>query len=446
MSVTKILFVYIIVGFVAYILLRFLKILRFVRFGTQSSSLILYLVCELAVIMPLYLLALPWILLDYITPLGRIDRPRVEKLKAEGNLQGLIKTLEYSSSWGAGKFRQRAAEALGEIGDVQAVGPLVAALKNYKDIRQAASQALVKIGPVAVEPFVAAIKDLSTLVLEETATQMENDVLRVKIVNELVVRLGRNLGYLDYSNRWDALKKINPKWIQSEAAEPFIEAIKGVPDWALGETYERVENGVLREKIVIELILRLGRDPIRYNNKWVETQLEKTDPNWIKSEMVKSALPAVLAGISSIQEFSQVKYTLEKIDPKWKNLEAAKVLLPLLRKGIIENDDIEWYERGGIIKIIEQIGGTQAIKVLIDAAATSGHWRFDAKDALERILMHNAERIELAELHTLSHLKISIYIEGTGYGDYSSPGRTSVASEEINHLALQEINRRRQNA
>jgi HEAT repeat protein len=56
--------------------------------------------------------------------------------------------------------RAAAAKLLGEIKDPRAVEPLIAALKDEKwDVRAAATEALVKIGTLAVEPLIAALKD-----------------------------------------------------------------------------------------------------------------------------------------------------------------------------------------------------------------------------------------------------------------------------------------------
>jgi HEAT repeat protein len=55
---------------------------------------------------------------------------------------------------------QYAARALGEIGDARAVDPLIAALKSKDEhVRQAAAEALVRIGAPAVETLTATLKD-----------------------------------------------------------------------------------------------------------------------------------------------------------------------------------------------------------------------------------------------------------------------------------------------
>ena len=54
-------------------------------------------------------------------------KPNVEKMSAQKNIKGLIKALNHQKD---AEVRQHAARALGEIGDVRAVEPLIAALKD----------------------------------------------------------------------------------------------------------------------------------------------------------------------------------------------------------------------------------------------------------------------------------------------------------------------------
>src|SRR5450756_828303 len=83
--------------------------------------------------------------------------PNVEKLKAKGDIPGLIKALGYGKDWGV---RNAAAGALGQIGDARAVGPLIAALKDQdSNVRRAAAGALVEISAPSVMPLIAALGD-----------------------------------------------------------------------------------------------------------------------------------------------------------------------------------------------------------------------------------------------------------------------------------------------
>jgi HEAT repeat protein len=87
--------------------------------------------------------------------------PNVEKLQEKGNLAGLIKALGYQKD---GSVREKAAKALGEMGDAQAVEPLITALKDSDvDVRRAAVEALGQSGDArAVDPLGAALKDSDT--------------------------------------------------------------------------------------------------------------------------------------------------------------------------------------------------------------------------------------------------------------------------------------------
>jgi len=80
------------------------------------------------------------------------EPPDVERLKAEGDVKGLIEALSYGEDL---HVRWDAAEALGQIGDARALEPLVAALK---DIRWAVASALKEIGEPAIVPLVAALE------------------------------------------------------------------------------------------------------------------------------------------------------------------------------------------------------------------------------------------------------------------------------------------------
>jgi HEAT repeat protein len=76
----------------------------------------------------------------------------VKKLEAEGDVPGLIRALGHQKS-GA---RAPAVEALGRIG-APAVDPLIAAFKDW-DMREAAAEALGQMGAPALEPLIGALK------------------------------------------------------------------------------------------------------------------------------------------------------------------------------------------------------------------------------------------------------------------------------------------------
>jgi HEAT repeat protein len=86
--------------------------------------------------------------------------PNVDRFKARGDVLELIKALDYPKHW---RVRRDAAEALGEIGDPDAVEPLIGVLRDDNpSVRMSAAEALGQIGDVrAVEPLIAARKEAS---------------------------------------------------------------------------------------------------------------------------------------------------------------------------------------------------------------------------------------------------------------------------------------------
>jgi HEAT repeat protein len=61
-----------------------------------------------------------------------------------------------------------AANALGQLGDARAVKPLIGALRDF-DVSQSAVKALVRLGPASIEPLIAALKDPHNGVRERAA-------------------------------------------------------------------------------------------------------------------------------------------------------------------------------------------------------------------------------------------------------------------------------------
>ena len=87
-------------------------------------------------------------------------------------VKGLIMALRYQKIW---KVRVDAAIALGEIGDVRAVGPLIEILADpdYR-VRREAARGLGKIGdPCAAEPLIKALSDKERQVREAALEALE---------------------------------------------------------------------------------------------------------------------------------------------------------------------------------------------------------------------------------------------------------------------------------
>lgn len=165
--------------------------------------------------------------------LSGLFKPNIQKLKARGDVQGLIKALNYEKDKtvcrdaalalgqigderaveplidalkeGDRLMRRTAALALGEIGDERAVETLTDALKDSdKEARQAGAEALGKIGDSrVVEPLIEALKDKS---LDEVAARALGQVGDERAVEPLVAILEPWTFYR--SSEEDLLKKV----------------------------------------------------------------------------------------------------------------------------------------------------------------------------------------------------------------------------------------------
>jgi HEAT repeat protein len=87
--------------------------------------------------------------------MGLFGPPNIENLKAKRDMQGLIKALDYTKD---SSVRVAAAEALGEIRDERAIEPLIFLLQDVpENLRLAAFNSLLDIGAPAVESLIRVI-------------------------------------------------------------------------------------------------------------------------------------------------------------------------------------------------------------------------------------------------------------------------------------------------
>jgi len=110
-------------------------------------------------------------------------RPNVKKLEAEGNVEGLIRALQYSDinepwSHQPREVRCLAAEALGKIGGVSAIEPLIASLKDEdQTVRQESANALEtlhQLGLPVIERLITTLKrDKDLEIRQVSATALE---------------------------------------------------------------------------------------------------------------------------------------------------------------------------------------------------------------------------------------------------------------------------------
>ncbi len=124
--------------------------------------------------------------------------------------------------------RTLAAESLGKIRDTRAVEPLIAAFRDASDVRDAAVEALSRIGRAAVEPLIAALKHHNWEV-RENAVKALGRIRDARVVEPLIAALKDK----DESVRRAAIEPMG-KIRDARAVKPLIELMER------GDTMEAV--------------------------------------------------------------------------------------------------------------------------------------------------------------------------------------------------------------
>lgn len=152
--------------------------------------------------------------------------PNIEKLKKKRNVQALIKALGYTQDW---TIRSQAALALGEIGDPQAILPLITALEDV-DIRftRSVGTALSQLADSNVEPFIDLLKHHSSSVRKTAVVELKSkrDARAVEPLISVLQDANE-----DNSIRRDAAEALG-RFGDSRAVDPLIKVlqIEAIPD------------------------------------------------------------------------------------------------------------------------------------------------------------------------------------------------------------------------
>ncbi len=144
--------------------------------------------------------------------------PNIDKLIEEKDVDGLIEALKYESD-DVRDVRQDAASALGDIGDVRGVEPLIKALGDEdSNVRRGATNALGDIGEPAVESLIKALGDEDSNVRRGAAHALGDIGYRQALKTQL---LDEDSGsYVWVPEEVEALRKIG-----EPAVEPLIKAL-----------------------------------------------------------------------------------------------------------------------------------------------------------------------------------------------------------------------------
>ncbi|MHA1578780.1 MAG: HEAT repeat domain-containing protein [Candidatus Freyarchaeota archaeon] len=159
----------------------------------------------------------------------------IKRMRKQGDVEGLINALTYKRKT---KIRFDAARALGEMGDLRAVEPLMEAVKDEnRDVRWAAARALGELKDLrAVEPLIQALKDEGSDV-RKAAIWALGELGDVGAV-ELLIEVLRNDIWGLRLEAARALAKIG----DARAIEPLREFLEGEYDIVVQEALWDLEN------------------------------------------------------------------------------------------------------------------------------------------------------------------------------------------------------------
>jgi len=292
--------------------------------------------------------------------------------------------------------RRRAAKKLGEVKDLQAVEPLVTALKDeYITVQLEAVRALGQIGDArAVEPLVAALKkmDIDIVILDAAAEALIKIGDR-RAVEPLIVALLKRFSMGKPEARAlkkavEALRQIDASWLKSEAARATIPL----------------------------LVATLSNKSFDVRGVVAEV-LEKIDPNWAKSEAAKAAIPEIMAKLRVAVLIDRESYVLKYasevlkiIDPNWAKTKAARAGIPAFVAALRTGDQqVREIAAGALVQV-----GQAAVGPLIEALKD-----IELRCHAARILgeIGDAQAAEpLAQLLVQDSMNIDATMAAVGYG------------------------------
>ncbi|MCB2210044.1 HEAT repeat domain-containing protein [bacterium] len=296
--------------------------------------------------------------------MGIFGPPNIEKLKDKKYVPGLIKALGYQKNEA---IRQEAANALGEMGDITAVNPLLIAFEDKnetvgnnaaeallkilirslshenEEVRRYAVKALGKIGDSrAVEPLICALKDPDQGVRKNTmeALGMIGDA---EIVRPLIRALLRAQDPVELNFGENALRNIkNPS-----AVGPLIKALKYKNKYVRALAAESLGN--LGDPKAVRPLIRALKDD---------------DDN------VRSSAAAALKDISDPGSVEPLIETLNDEDNNVRTSAAWALgvigdprAVDPLGNALLDRD---WHVRESAVEALRLINDPRAVELLID--------------------------------------------------------------------------------
>jgi len=309
--------------------------------------------------------------------MGLFGPPNIDKLKARGDVENLIKALNYKKDSRAdSKTRKAAAVALGELKEAQAVNALIKAM-DEELIRDSAREALTKIGPPALEP-------LHNLL--EHKDFFHRKAAALALASILDKRSAPHFITLLESSSWE-LKEIAIQALGKiggpETIDPILEVVS--------DSGIKLGSRTRIEKAAVETLIKLGAADFEKLAAGLDHSSYLVRPVVVRSvgkscktdESRASAIPLL---ITVLNEDYHSLFAVTGALGDWKAVEAVEPLISQLQDTTRYSDII------ALAAALGKIGDPQAAAPLVRSAAGMyhpGHTPNDAqksaRDAVKQI-------------------------------------------------------------
>ncbi len=269
-------------------------------------------------------------------------------LREEMAVEHLIKALGYAlHEFGSDPYsitRRNAAEALGKIGDVKAVTPLIQALKDDSlEVRKQAKKALVMIGKPAIEPLCLGLKDEVSIIRLAVAEVL--DQLEWKPINDT-----ERAHYLIAKKKWDDIIELRERAIEALIQTPLRDEDEEIQQKAV-ETLIKIG-----EPVVNPVIQALKEDNwiVRLNAAKVLGRIRDARAVPFLISAYEPLGPLAMVDLDGQNEISEALMSIGEpsIEPLIQFLESCE---------IYEHNSI----REGILQALEKIADPRTVGILI---------------------------------------------------------------------------------
>jgi HEAT repeat protein len=313
--------------------------------------------------------------------------PNIEKLKSKGDVKGLIKVLTTEKE---SDIRSKAAEALGELQDAQAIRTLIAALKDIdKFVRFQAAAALVKIDSKnsavsAVPVFIEAVEKGYDWV-GSRAIESLGKIGDPRAIEPLLVALKKQSRRDSLRITEEALNKIDPNWRKTEEGKSAVMKLVPLLKDKSFEVCTNVKKALIMigESVTEPLFTALLYDYSGPN--YAEEILQEINPNWVNSETARHAIPMFIGALkdNDFHVREAADKLLVRLGIAWRDSEMGNAVIPIL---IAALKDTDFHIRWTVVKVLGEIASRNVMEPLImELKDIDDSVRDQATKALENI-------------------------------------------------------------